>query len=648
MPMKVSIRLLIAIIALTLLCVFIYAKGLHGDFEFDDAQNISNNSKLDIQKLDWQSIRQAALSGDAGVLKRPISMLSFALNAYACGFIPFCFKQTNLLIHIITGLSLLLLTYLLLTALRKNGASELPVAWINRVSLFVAAAWMLHPLAITSILYVVQRMNSLSALFMVWALVAYVWGRQRLCDGKPGVMWASVGTLVFGILSIFSKENGALLPLFMLSIELMIFRFQAPSRRASVWIRGLFLVVVAVPIVGFLIFLSAHPEWLTAGYGNREFSLTERLLTESRIVWFYLRLIFLPDVSLMGIFHDDIAISHGLFSPISTVFSIMGLCLLFAAMILSYRRAPILSFGLLWFFCGHAMESTVFPLEIAHEHRNYLPMYGILLAMFFYLLYPVKYVKCLGIRHAAAVALIVLYAILTYSRAAQWGNLVDHAAMEVANHPASERANYQLGRIYFMLYTNDPKEKYYERASFYFSKTDTLALTGNGGLFALIQLAAKAKKEISPAWVNKLANRLATLPYQPSNTAFLKNLLSCQLYQYCKLGESDMMELLNAPLHNPYASSMTKADAYTMLGEYSFNGLKKYSDTGEYFVKASKLVPEHNQYRVNLLHYYSVTGQFEKARKELSSARDADRLGEYKLELDAEKIFLENRESGKK
>jgi hypothetical protein len=37
------------------------------------------------------------------------------------------------------------------------------------------------------------------------------------------------------------------------------------------------------------------------------------------------------------------------------------------------RRQPLLSFGILFFLIGHVPESTVLPMELVFEHRNYLP-----------------------------------------------------------------------------------------------------------------------------------------------------------------------------------------------------------------------------------------------------------------------------------
>ncbi|MCZ7654258.1 MAG: hypothetical protein M5R42_08160 [Rhodocyclaceae bacterium] len=121
-------------------------------------------------------------------------------------------------------------------------------------------------------------------------------------------------------------------------------------------------------------------QWLWAGYALRDFSAVERMLTEGRVLWFYLGLILFPRLEALGLYHDDIAVSTGLIAPWTTLLALVGL---FGLIWLAWRlrlRMPLTAFGLAWFLIGHGLESTFLPLEIAHEHRNYVPLFGILLA----------------------------------------------------------------------------------------------------------------------------------------------------------------------------------------------------------------------------------------------------------------------------
>ena len=223
-------------------------------------------------------------------------------------------------------------------------------------------------------------MTSLATLFLVCGLCLYVAGRLRMLDNRRGLPLILTGLLVFGGLAIFSKENGALLPLYMLVVEMTLFRFRGSKGQADKAVIIFFLATVAIPAGLLLLYLSMHPAAVLGGYSGRNFTLTERLLTESRVLVFYLKMIIMPSITELGLYHDDIAVSRGLLEPPTTLYSLITLSGLLLGALLLLKKRPLVSLGILWFFAGHVLESSIYPLEIAHEHRNYLADYGILLA----------------------------------------------------------------------------------------------------------------------------------------------------------------------------------------------------------------------------------------------------------------------------
>ncbi len=58
----------------------------------------------------------------------------------------------------------------------------------------------------------------------------------------------------------------------------------------------------------------------------------------------------------------------------------MGSCRWWCAFLLR-RRYPLLLLAVLFFLVGHSMESTLIPLEMVYEHRNYLPGMLVCLAL---------------------------------------------------------------------------------------------------------------------------------------------------------------------------------------------------------------------------------------------------------------------------
>ncbi len=132
----------------------------------------------------------------------------------------------------------------------------------------------------------------------------------------------------------------------------------------------LFLVFVLVFWYGVNTFRN-----LEAGYSSRHFTMLERLLTETRIVVWYLSLLLWPAPSRMSIEHD-VELSTSLLNPLTTLPAMIFLGVL-CWLILRYRRRyPLLSYGGAWFFLNLVIESTVVPLELIFEHRLYLPSVG--------------------------------------------------------------------------------------------------------------------------------------------------------------------------------------------------------------------------------------------------------------------------------
>ncbi|MBK8894755.1 MAG: hypothetical protein IPN64_12105 [Propionivibrio sp.] len=113
---------------------------------------------------------------------------------------------------------------------------------------------------------------------------------------------------------------------------------------------------------------------ILGGYAWRDFSLGERLLTEARVLWFYLHMIVLPNLGEMGLHHDDFLISRGPLSPGPPCLPRPGYSCLRGERLRTAQQTADSHFRHAFFFVGHAMESTIIPLELVLEHRNYLPM----------------------------------------------------------------------------------------------------------------------------------------------------------------------------------------------------------------------------------------------------------------------------------
>lgn len=627
-----------------LVTVLIYLPGLYGDFEFDDSVNILNNEAIKITALSRDSILTAATSGKSGPLGRSISMLTFAGNYYFTEFEPFFFKLTNLLIHIFAGLGVYVFIRHLMLALDKSTNAQHRFLRANVVALTTAGIWLVHPLNVTSVLYVVQRMTSLAALFTFWALALYVLGRTKTLEGHhaKGLLLILIGLGPVTGLALMSKENGALAPYLILCIELTVFRFASAHKGIRFFLYALFSAMVLIPIVMAVVNSERLAMYVADGYAKREFSLADRLLTQPHVLMFYLRLLLLPKAGAMGIYHDDFPISSSLTQSPGTFISACAILALLAIGVFSIRRAPALAVGILWFFVGHSMESTILALEMVHEHRNYLPNVGPIFAAAYYFWHADFSVLAERTKWCVLVAVFAVFSTVTYLRSMEWSNLVDHSAVEVHNHPNSDRANYQMGRIYFMLYSNEKKIEMAKLAEQYFERAAAL---GNSSIFpvtAMIQMAYKARYEPAHAWVEMAVNRLQYgRPWEPNMVA-LNNLVNCQMREYCRLPDTDMTALLMAALANPDASRRTRGTAHSLLGGYYAVKLGNLELGIPHITAAVDAEPDRMEYRLDLLRLYEVADNLTAAKAELDAARKLDTWGLYRQRLNEESALLDS------
>lgn len=634
------IRLLIALLIVT---GAIYFPGLSGGFFFDDAWNIENNSSIKITTLSLDSLQQVIASGESGPLKRPISMVSFAINYYFTGKDPYYFKLVNLCIHLLNGLALFFLTRLLLNTYKQYKEPTLTDKSIAWISLAVTAAWLLQPLNLTSILYIVQRMTSLSALFVIFGMISYLLGRQRLASGEGGTFQIIASVIIFFPLAILSKENGALLPAFTLIIEATFFHFLTKTKRDKIFLLIFFGITIIMPFIFSVGYLVLHPETIVAGYQIRDFTLYERLLTEARILWMYIQMIILPIGQNYSLFHDDIGISRGLLQPISTLFSILGIIALIILAIYSRRRLPLITFAILFFLVGHSMESTFIGLELAHEHRNYLAQYGILLALFYYALLPPIQLKRFQIYKAFPYLLILAFGITTALRANAWGTQEGFSLAEINNHPNSPRANYQIGRIYATLAERTNKtprfDHFFNLARTHFIRSAQLKRNYTDGLFALLILHSSNNRDIDQESLAILQRRIKTEPVTSNSINQISNLVRCYNANTCHIDDDKIRLVLEAALSNPTLKGKSRSIVLASMGDYYGGQPKKYVKAITAFQEAADISPKNPAYMLKLTDLYIKTNQLDTARQRLELSKKLDVWNKYYLQIQ----YLQNR-----
>ncbi len=563
--MRILQQVVLSALCASVVALAIYWPGLHGAFFFDDGTSILTASGVRLTTLTAEALRDAWFSGGAGPLGRPISQIAFAINHYFSGFDPFTFKATNLAIHLVCGGLVFKLAHQVLVSCKLVMTAPQEHEPLVAAAV-VATLWLLHPIQLLPVLHVVQRMTSLSALFLLVGLILHIDGRGR--SGHMGTTLMACGWGLFWPLSVLSKETGLLFPAFVLSWELVLRRWA--TGRLDVFARLLVGLAVLVTIVVVVYMFSAHSQWIWNGYDLRPFGLIERVLTEARVLWFYLGLIVAPRLSEFGLHHDDIAISKDLLTPLTTGVAMIGIVVLILSAWLARRRAPLVSFGIVWFLTGHMMESTVLPLEIAHEHRNYLPLFGVLMAALGLAAYPKQRNGLQRSVGMGVVVLAILYcSFVTALRAHQFGNEVRRAQIEAQNHPASPIAQHEAGLIAAAHPdSRDSQSPIYAYARQHFELATRIDPGFKIGLLGLIDLDCKAGLIVSPWEVNELVRRMGETAFAPGdrNVLYLLKEMSI-LGKFC-LGRAEMDRLFAAAIANPTVSPSVQVFLYSWQADY--------------------------------------------------------------------------------
>jgi hypothetical protein len=598
-----------------------YVPGLDGGFVFDDLPNIVHNTELHVRSLDPDEWLTAIFSSPSSRLQRPLAMASFALNHYFTGLDPRPMKWTNICIHATNALLVLGLVLALLRAVPGEQWSERRRLWC---ALFVAAVWALQPINLMAVLFVVQRMESLCHLFVFAGLWLYVSGRARQLQGLPGGWARLLAGLAGGTgLGLLAKESALLLPLYAGALELFVFRFGSAQARDRLRLQLLFLFVLVLPALAALLLL-LPAAFGTGAFANREFTAYERLLTELRVVLDYLHWSVLPDLDKLGLYHDDFAISRGWLSPPSTLGAALVLAAVAASAWLLRRRRPLTALGIAWFFCAQALTATIIPLELMFEHRNYFASLGIALALGDLLLLGARSTTSARLRAGAAVALLLLYATQTHLRASEWDHPVRFVSTEVAKHPRSPRATYELARMLVVLSNYRTDSPYLKPAM---DAIEAARRAPGASLLpaqAALIVAARSGQPLRDEWWEDFIHRLKTQPFGPQAAAALASMVDCANEGMCRFPPGRMLEAFDAALsHGEYP------ELFNLYGSYALRSLGDVPLALRAWREAVRTQPSEPQYHINLAKLLIVLRRDDEAMAEIQALRAIGRIGQY-------------------
>ena len=435
-----------------LLC---YSNSFKASWHFDDYSNIVNKPALHLEKLTLQAITQTFYSrsenSSAGNEKmfRPLACLTLGLNWYLGQDRVTGYHIVNVLIHFLCSYLLYLTVLAILnTPFQREKYSRNDKFWIAFLS---AMLWAVNPIQTQAVTYIVQRMTSMASFFCLFCIYLFLKARMSRTR-RNSVIFYLVCLLSF-IAGMASKENAAMLPFILIVIEVVFFHDLTNLRlwRWVCWSAAL----IALIAVAACMFMGYFPDSVSyiGGYRMRPFSYAERMLTEPRILLLYLSLIFYPTPDRLAFMHD-VPISTSLLNPWTTLPAIGIIIALIMGGFYLLRRRPLIGFAVIFFFMNHVIESTIIPLELVYEHRNYLPsmflfvpIAGGFIALLNY--YRNKQKVIFGSLCFFIVALILSLGSGTYIRNMAWANEKVFWEDAMAKAPGLARPPHNLAWDYY-------------------------------------------------------------------------------------------------------------------------------------------------------------------------------------------------------
>ncbi len=435
----------------------IYSNSFQVPFHFDDRPNISQNPNIQIEQLTGDRLTSLIKNSYKESL-RIFSFFTFALNFYFGGLDVFGYHLVNLIIHILSGVFLywfILLTFQTPFLRERYGSTSFPIA------LLTSLIFIVHPIQTQSVTYIVQRMASMAGMFYLLSFSLYIKG--RITKGSARFLFFGGGILTY-LLGFFSKENVAILPLFVALFEFYFFQNFDLSPKGKKVAFSLLAGLLILLGLGFLFLGERYLKVVIEGYKFRSFTMGERVLTQFRVVLFYLTLLVYPHPSRLNLDHDFL-LSKSLLDPPSTLISLLIIVGLIGFSLWKAKENPLLSFFTLWYFGNLMIESSIFPLEMVFEHRLYLPSVG---PFFLFSLLVFRWIERWGMKTkwiwVVPFLIIIPLSLGTYQRNSVWKSELELWRDCVQKSPHKGRSHHNLGFVYYEMGWLDEAQRELEKS----------------------------------------------------------------------------------------------------------------------------------------------------------------------------------------
>jgi hypothetical protein len=396
------------------------------------------------------------------------------------------------------------------------------------------------------------------------------------------------------------KENGLLLFLYLLVVECFIYRWSVMNARIRQCLNTFFMATIALPLCLVLyMILQGDP---LINYETKSFNLQQRLLTEVRVIWFYIGQILLPQTHSFNLYHDDFSLSTSLWEPLTTLTSTVGLIFILAVGIKYARRFPWLGFGIVFFLSGHVMESTIFPLILVFEHRNYLPSLGLILILVLFIKIILGFSKRIS-SNLILVVLMILFASVTASRAYDWHSIPLLAERLVQRNPNSVTAHYEVGYTYMKLYEIDHNPVFSKESTKAFQRAYMHA-SGNKKLkiaIVRVHVASLYGEPQDQALLDEINMAVRNSRVGTEEVLALKGFVKCKTEDICDTEHGIYKKIFTNLLSNPGLREGLHDDVLYIYSSYLVKVLGEEEQALKFMREIVARNPENMTYKVKLI-----------------------------------------------
>jgi hypothetical protein len=313
----------------------------------------------------------------------------------------------------------------------------------------------------------------------------------------------------------------------------------------------------------------------------------------------YLYWIILPNNNNLGFFHDDIELSTNILDHTLPLVAGIGHILFISvlACLWKTKKHTLLVLGFSLFYASHLLESTIMPLMLTFEHRNYFGSFWVLLAIFS-IIFSARQVSKTIVIVSISIYLSIL-GFMTAQRALTWGSGIQHALVDIENHPKSAAAHYELGRQYFK--TNTPNN--IAKAQIAFQRASELDTKRADSLFALLYLSVKKDLPVKNELIDQLSYRLTTNAVYAVNVVWMDTLIKCYLNKTCPIKKQDLITIIESALSNQRLDDAKQSKSYFLMitSLFLFNEGNNYKQALVFSTIAANTSPAEIKFSINVV-----------------------------------------------